>query len=58
MRPESDLLKERRALMETDEFKIDMHKRNGIEGTLSGLVRGNGMRRSRFRGKAKTGRSP
>lgn len=54
IRPESELLKRRRALMETKEFKLDMHKRNGIEGTLSGLVRGNGMRRSRFRGKAKT----
>lgn len=53
IRPESGLLKQRRALMETEEFKLDMHKRNGIEGTISGLVRGNGMRRSRFRGKAK-----
>lgn len=53
IRPESDLLKQRRVLMETEAFKRDMHKRNGIEGTLSGLVRGNGMRRSRFRGKAK-----
>lgn len=54
IRPESALLKERRSLMETEAFKIDMHKRNGIEGTISGLVRGNGMRRSRFRGKEKT----
>ena len=54
IRPESDLLSQRRALMGTEEFKRDMHKRNGIEGTLSGLVRGNGMRRSRFRGKSKT----
>ncbi len=52
IRPESDLLKQRRALMATEEFKLDMHKRNGIEGTLSGLVRGNGMRRSRYRGKS------
>ena len=54
IRPESDLLKQRQALMATEEFKLDMHKRNGIEGTLSGLVRGNGMRRSRYRGKSKT----
>ena len=54
IRPESELLKRRRALMETEEFKQDMHKRNGIEGTISGLVRGQGMRRSRFRGKEKT----
>lgn len=53
VRPESTLLKERRALMETQEFKIEMHRRNGIEGTLSGLVRGQGMRRSRHRGKSK-----
>ena len=53
LRPESELLKQRRALMETPEFKIEMHRRNGIEGTLSGLVRGQGMRRSRHRGKNK-----
>ena len=40
--------------MATEEFKLDMHKRDGIEGALSGLVRGNGMRRSRYRGKSKT----
>lgn len=54
LRPESPLLAQRRELMTTDEFKRDMHKRNGIEGTLSGLVRGNSMRRSRYRGKTKT----
>lgn len=54
LRAESELLIQRRALMETDEFKKEMHKRNGIEGTLSGIVRGQGMRRSRFRGKEKT----
>ena len=53
LRPESELLKQRRALMETQEFKTEMHRRNGIEGTLSGLVRGQGMRRSRHRGKNK-----
>jgi transposase len=53
VRPESDLLKQRRALMETSEFKVEMHRRNGIEGTLSGLVRGQGLRRSRHRGKNK-----
>ena len=39
--------------METPEYKLEMHRRNGIEGTLSGLVRGQGMRRSRHRGKNK-----
>lgn len=53
LRPESELLKQRRALMETEAFKQEMHQRNGIEGTLSGLVRGQGMRRSRHRGKTK-----
>jgi transposase len=53
LRPESELLKQRRALMETPEFKAEMYRRNGIEGTLSGLVRGQGMRRSRHRGKNK-----
>ena len=53
LRPESELLNLRRALMETQEFKNEMHRRNGIEGTISGLVRGQGMRRSRHRGKNK-----
>jgi len=52
-RVESDLLTKRRKLMETEEFKEDMHRRNGIEGTISGLVRGQGMRRSRFKNKDK-----
>lgn len=39
--------------MMTPEYKIDMHKRNGIEGSISGLVRGQGLRRSRYRGKSK-----
>jgi hypothetical protein len=51
IRLENDILKQRRALMKTDEFKLDMHKRNGIEGTISGIIRGQGMRRSRFKGK-------
>jgi len=40
--------------METNDFQQDMYKRNGIEGTLSGLVKGQGMRISRYRGKQKT----
>lgn len=50
---ESPILTSRRKKMVTIEFKIDMYKRNGIEGTLSGLVRGQGMRRCRYRGKSK-----
>jgi hypothetical protein len=30
-----------------------MHRRNGIEGTQSELVRGYGLRQARYRGKAK-----
>ena len=37
-----------------EEFKNDMNSRNGIEGTLSGLVKGQGLRNCRFRGKNKT----
>jgi len=50
---ESPILTARRQEMTTPEFQLKMHKRNGIEGTLSGLVRGQGMRRSRYRGKSK-----
>lgn len=47
-------LAERRQKMGTEAFKNDMHSRNGIEGTLSGLIRGQGLRTSRYRGKNKT----
>jgi len=47
------LLQERRREMQTDAFKQDMHKRNGIEGTQSELVRGYGLRQARYRGQAK-----
>jgi len=40
-------------LMRTEEFKKDMHHRNGIEGTHSELVRGYGLRQARYRGKKK-----
>jgi hypothetical protein len=54
IRPENEVLKRRREEMKTKEFKEDNHKRNGIEGTISGIVRGQGLRRSRYRGKSKT----
>jgi hypothetical protein len=47
------LLQERRREMQTDAFKQDMRKRNGIEGTQSELVRGYGLRQARYRGFAK-----
>jgi hypothetical protein len=39
--------------MQTDEFKQEMRRRNGIEGTQSELVRAYGLRRARYRGQAK-----
>ncbi len=47
------LLQERRREMQTEAFKKEMHRRNGIEGTQSELVRGYGLRQSRYRGFAK-----
>lgn len=46
-------LQGRRREMQTDAFKLDMHSRNGIEGTQSELIRAHGMRRARYRGKAR-----
>ncbi|NQU40611.1 MAG: transposase [Lentisphaerae bacterium] len=48
-----DLLQQRRRDMKTDEFKLKMHRRNAIEGTISEFTRGGG-RRTRYRGLAKT----
>lgn len=45
-------LQKRRDEMTTWEFKEEMHRRNGIEGTQSELVRGYGMRKARYRGLA------
>lgn len=47
------LLQDRRREMQTDAFKQEMHRRNGIEGTQSELVRGYGLRQARYRGQAK-----
>jgi transposase len=47
------LLQARRREMQTDAFKQEMQRRNGIEGTQSELVRGYGLRHARYRGKAK-----
>ena len=43
-------LQKRRNEMKTPEFEEEMHRRNGIEGTQSELVRGYGMRKARYRG--------
>ncbi len=47
------LLQERRREMQTEAFKKEMQRRNGIEGTQSELVRGYGLRQARYRGVAK-----
>lgn len=47
------LLQARRHEMQTEAFKTEMHRRNGIEGTQSELVRGYGLRQARYRGQAK-----
>lgn len=40
----------RRREMKTDAYRLRMHKRNGVEGTISELKRGYGLRRCRYRG--------
>ena len=45
-----DFLQQRRQEQGTEAFKHRMHQRNAIEGTLSELARGHGLRRSRYRG--------
>jgi len=47
-------LQRRRKEQKTEEFKEDMKHRNGIEATISELVRGHGLRRTRYRGLKKT----
>jgi hypothetical protein len=47
------VLQERRREQTTEAFSQRMHVRNGIEGTQSELVRAHGLRRARYRGKAK-----
>jgi transposase len=46
-------LQDRRREMQTEDFKKEMHRRNGIEGSQSELVRGYGLRHARYRGLAK-----
>lgn len=48
------LMQSRRREQQSDSFKKRMEKRNGIEATISELVRAHGVRRSRYRSKAKT----
>jgi DDE family transposase len=48
-----EALQQRRREQQSLEFKLRMRQRNGIEGTISELVRAHGMRRARYRGFAK-----
>ena len=45
-----DLVQKRRGEMKADNFSRSMYPRNGIEGTHSELVRGHGLRRTKYRG--------
>ena len=46
-------LAERRALLQTEAYRQKLRQRAGIEGTISQLVRGHGLRYARYRGLAK-----
>jgi transposase len=52
-RQENKILNDRRELLKSEEYKKSLHLRNGIEGTLSGLVRGQKIRRLKYKGKLK-----
>jgi len=52
-----DLVEKRRKEMTEAEFSKSMYPRNGIEGTHSELVRGHGMRRTKYRGLSRVGLS-
>jgi len=53
-RPQYEALQEARERQKTEAFKEKYKKRAGVEGTLSQAVFALGMRRTRYRGKAKT----
>lgn len=48
-----DELRARRLEAKSKVFQLEMNQRNGVEGTISELVRAHGARRSRYRGLAK-----
>jgi len=52
-----DLVEQRRREMKEAGFSKRMHPRNGIEGTHSELVRGHGLRRTKYRGLSRVGLS-
>ncbi|ADI11697.1 transposase IS4 family protein [Streptomyces bingchenggensis BCW-1] len=53
-REEHELLQQRRAEQQTEEWKKRYHTRAGVEGSISQAVRRTGTRRTRYRGLAKT----
>ncbi len=52
-----DLVEKRRKAMRDAGFSKSMHPRNGIEGTHSELVRGHGIRQTKYRGLSRVGLS-
>lgn len=48
-----EALQQRRREQQSPEFELRMHQRSAIEGTISELVRGHGLRRARYKGLAK-----
>jgi len=52
-----DLVQRRREQMRRAGFAKTMHPRNGVEGTHSELVRGHGLRRTKYRGMSRVGLS-
>ena len=48
-----EILQQRRREQQSPEFRLQMQQRNGIEGTISELVRAHGLRRARYKGFAK-----
>lgn len=48
-----EVLQQRRRERQSPAFKLQMQQRNGIEGTISKLVRAHGLRRARYKGFAK-----
>jgi transposase len=55
--PRHDLVEKRRKEMRAADYSKSMHPRNGIEGTHSELVRGHGLRRTKYRGLSRVGLS-
>jgi hypothetical protein len=45
-----EAIQQRRGEQQSQEFQLRMHQRNAIEGTISELVRGYGLRRARYKG--------